>query len=337
MSEHPMDSLRTALFALTPAGDADRRLYRIVLDWALDLTGAGEGGVLSVSEDAKSMRIEEYSGKGVGVKSRILPLTDPPRSICARAALSRQPQNVPDVCRDPCFHSVSDSPIRSLLAVPVVVQGTVRGVLNLESTRVGHFTGAHLDALRDFSGEVAPFWSFVEAAVRGYRRKELLGSLLNISASQLADPPDPRATLDMILAEALHLTRSDLGGVCLLSFDRDALIVGPATGLAPGVGEAPRIPKSHGFTWRSVVTGTPQNVPNVAEHPDVFHDLSGGGVQSLLCAPMFIGGEAVGVLNMESRELNHFSLLDAEILSAFAYQAGIRPVKCILRAGGGAG
>jgi signal transduction histidine kinase len=323
MKAQDTDALRTAFLALGPSADADRRFYRIVLDWALALAGTDEGGVLTVSGDGRSMRIEEWCGKGVALKSRILQITDPPESICARAVLARDLQNVPQVRDDPQYYPVSESPIQSLLAVPVVFQGAGIGVVNLESTEIGHFTDAHARTFRQLAEEIAPFWGLVQTAVREFRHRELLDSLRRVSKSHLGDPPDPRRTLDMIFSEALRLTRSDLGGVCLLSLEKDALIVDPAVGLRPNDEKASRVPKGHGFTWRSISTGKSQNIPDVTQHPDVFHDLSSGEIRSMLCAPMFLGREPIGVLNVESTELNHFSLLDEEILSAFANQAAL--------------
>lgn len=323
MNDLDTEDFRVAMLSLQPSSDADRRFYRILLNGALALTGTDEGGVLTVSKDGGSMRIEEWSGQGVNVKSRLLPIDQPPASICARAVLTRAIQNVSEVREDPQYLAMSDSPIQSTLAVPILNHNAVVGVINLESTEPRHFSHSHANALRRVADEIGPFWSLIQAAVRKFRYQELLESLQRVAESHLAQPADSRGTLNMILSEALRLTGSCLGGVCLLSFEKDALIVDPAIGLSQTHQEPPRIPVGQGFTWLSISTEKPQNIPDVTQHRKVFHDLSGGGIRSLLCAPMFLDHEPIGVLNVESTDLNHFSLLDEDILSTFAVQAAI--------------
>lgn len=323
MAVHDTDNLTKGILAIGASPDAGQKLYRVVLEWALGLTRADEGGVLSVSPNQKSMRIEQFQGQGVNVKSRILPISAPPESICARAVLSKRIQNVPDVRDDPQFLAVSASSIRSLLAVPIVYENTVLGIVNLESTSTGYFTTAHATALGDALASITSWWHLLETVVRGYRYERVVDALERVSESHLADPPKPEKTLEVILGAALELTGSDDGGVCLLSLEKDALTVISARGLDPRLSGPPIIPKGRGFAWASILLRMSQNIPDVAQFPDVFVDLSGGHVRSLLCAPMFVGGDPVGVLNVESGELNHFSLIDEEVLTAFAQQAAI--------------
>lgn len=61
-------------------------------------------------------------------------------SISGRAARTKKWQYVPDVERDPEYVTIGDtSGIRSELAIPLLIEGEVRAVLNIEDTRVGAF------------------------------------------------------------------------------------------------------------------------------------------------------------------------------------------------------
>ena len=64
------------------------------------------------------------------------------KGITGAAALSREIVRVHDTLADPRYIS-SHSGIRSELAVPLVIQDRVIGVVNLESERVGYFTEEH--------------------------------------------------------------------------------------------------------------------------------------------------------------------------------------------------
>lgn len=67
--------------------------------------------------------------------------------ICGRAFTSAAPALVPDVEADPAFLSFPGSRTRSELAVPVLIDSRVAGVVNLESPRVGAYGQADIDAV----------------------------------------------------------------------------------------------------------------------------------------------------------------------------------------------
>lgn len=316
-----LQALEFALQAAESIPAFENRLYDSLLKWAMTTTGADEGGVLSVAENRANMRIEKWVGKGVEQKSRILSMALPPTTICARCAQTSQPQLIPDVRKDKLFLARSDTPIVSELAIPMRCGEEVIGVLNLESIKHDFFTEAQAALVQNFADEVAPLLKLATTALREQRLRKLLKSLETVSKSLLIEAPE--ITLERVLNETLLLTGATLGGVCLLSPDKDVLVVGPAKGLKPGLEGKPEIPKGKGFCWLSIEEEATQNIPNVLEHKNAFHDLSTGEIRSLLCAPLFVGEEPVGALNVESDEINHFSLLDEEILSLFTFQAGL--------------
>ncbi len=76
-----------------------------------------------------------------------------------------------------------------------------------------------------------------------------------------------------------------------------------------------------GVSVQVVRTGEPKYVPDIAK--DKRHVSGGINQGSELAVPLKIKDEVIGVLNLESEEIDAFSRHDLQLLSAFAGQAGV--------------
>ena len=76
------------------------------------------------------------------------------KGITGAAATSREVVRVHDTTRDPRYIA-SHADIRSEVAVPLVVQDRVVGVMDLESDRVGYFTDDHVQTLTVLAPQIA--------------------------------------------------------------------------------------------------------------------------------------------------------------------------------------
>lgn len=79
------------------------------------------------------------------------------KGICGTAARTRKPRRVGDVSHDPVYvcQGNTDVVIRSELAVPLVFQGRLIGVIDLESTELNAFTEQHEHLLGALASHVA--------------------------------------------------------------------------------------------------------------------------------------------------------------------------------------
>ncbi|HEX7078692.1 MAG TPA: GAF domain-containing protein [Candidatus Eisenbacteria bacterium] len=75
--------------------------------------------------------------------------------ICGWVALHGLPQVIPDVNADPRYLACS-AVIRSEIVVPIVREGTVLGVIDVDSETPAAFTKTDLDALTEVARLVAP-------------------------------------------------------------------------------------------------------------------------------------------------------------------------------------
>jgi GAF domain-containing protein len=301
--------------ALNSQGRLDAVLAAI-LSAAMELTGAGEGGVLVAARDMSCLRIQVWEGTGVNLKSRIIPM-DEGSSISAWALLNKRGLAVTDVSADQRYFAQSSSDILSELAVPVVSRGKALGVVNLESEAMGYFTEEHLESITALCSAVSVDWELSGLLDWQEREKEQSRALTSTTASLLNGS---KSTLQAILEAALVLTHADIGGILTLDTAGDILTVRVAKNLRSDIGQT--LSRGTGIVWRAIDTGQMQNVADVQQDSN-YIDLSEGDIKSLLAAPLVLNGRPIGVINVESVELNHFSFEDADILKIFADQAAI--------------
>jgi sigma-B regulation protein RsbU (phosphoserine phosphatase) len=107
--------------------------------------------ILAVDQEARALRHLFSIRYDQRVSTDNIPLG---KGITGAAAESREPVRVHDTERDPRYIA-SHPDIRSEVAVPLVVQDHVVGVMDLESERVGFFTDDHMRLLTLLAPQVA--------------------------------------------------------------------------------------------------------------------------------------------------------------------------------------
>ncbi len=107
--------------------------------------------ILSVDNEAKVLRHLFSIRYDERVNTDNVPLG---KGITGAAAESREVVRVHDTAKDPRY-IMSHADIRAEVAVPLILQDRVVGVMDLESDRVGHFTDDHVRTLSLLAPQVA--------------------------------------------------------------------------------------------------------------------------------------------------------------------------------------
>ena len=112
------------------------------------------------------------------------------KGITGAAAESREPVRVHDTAKDPRYIA-SHPDIRSEVAVPLMLQDRVVGVMDLESDRVGYFTDDHVRTLALLAPQVASSVEnarlYQELATRERRMEEDLEAARELQRVLLPD------------------------------------------------------------------------------------------------------------------------------------------------------
>jgi phosphoserine phosphatase RsbU/P len=122
-----------------------------IINTMRDLINYDAFSILLVDPDAKALRHLFSIRYDQRVNIDNIPLG---KGITGAAAESREVVRVHDTAADPRYIS-SHSDIRSEVAVPLIVQDRVVGVMDLESDRVGYFTDDHVRTLTLLAPQVA--------------------------------------------------------------------------------------------------------------------------------------------------------------------------------------
>ena len=155
--------------------------------------------ILLIDHDAKALRHLFSIRYDQRVNTDNVPLG---KGITGAAASSRKPVRVHDVARDPRYIA-SHSDIRSEVAVPLLLQDRVVGVMDLESDRVGYFTDDHVRTLALLAPQVASSVEnarlYQELATRERRMEEDLEAARELQRVLLPDAAPEIEGLDAMV------------------------------------------------------------------------------------------------------------------------------------------
>lgn len=157
--------------------------------------------------------------------------------------------------------------------------------------------------------------SATEAELR--HRLERLERLYAVS-SVLHSTLDPNRALDLILEQAVGLTRATSGSVVLVNPTSGFLEILASRGL-PAMGKKLKLKLGEGITGWVARHGEPARVSDVRS--DARYVLARRPVRSELAVPLEVHGEVRGVINVDSEQPGAFSAEDQELLEALSKQA----------------
>src|SRR6266478_3699605 len=147
-----------------------------------------------------------------------------------------------------------------------------------------------------------------------YERLRQLYEVGNVIHSTL----EPQEALQIIVKQAVQLTRASSGSAVLLNPTTGFLEIHAATGLPADAPEL-KLRIGEGITGWVARAGKPARVGDVSRDRRYF--MLHSEVRSELAVPLEVNGEVRGVLNVDSDRLDAFSADDQELLEALAAQA----------------
>lgn len=217
-------------------------------------------------------------------------------------------------------------PYRSYLGAPLNAANRFLGTLELAAEAPNFYDTRDLALLEIAANQAA-------IAVDFARRFSLTDQQLQTRANELAalqrvsrelnSTLDLDSILNLVLEEAMRVTRADFGNVSLyqaqtLTAHKEQagqnLLSLPASAFDS-------VPTRLGLMGQALHTGEAVLVGNVANAPD-FVD-NGRGTRSQVAVPIFYGGEPAGVINLESQVLNCFTADQLRYLEALANHAAV--------------
>jgi len=241
--------------------------------------------------------------------------------FAGRVAAERSPVVLPDVDHTDVLNPILlEKGVKTLLGVPLHVEGSVLGVLHVGSLRPRQFEEDDVDLLQlvaDRAALAIDHARLFQSEQQARKRLEQVQTVTDVALTHLE--------LEDLLWALLARTRDVLGvdtcTVLLIDGERDELVVRAALGIEEEVGV--RIPVGGGFAGTVAAERRPVILPNL-DHAHVLNPiLRQKGIRSMLGVPLIVRGEVIGVLHVGTLELHEFTDADVELLQLGAERAAL--------------
>ena len=223
--------------------------------------------------------------------------------------------------------------LNSYCVVPLIVRGTAIGTLNVASRKVGQYSDADADFLREVASQVA-------LAVANMRSYEEI-ALLNLKVERTADRY--RTLLEINNAIITHLTRDALLNSVsetlhrVIPFDRAAFtLYNPVKETFRYLAMAGSVPsdyfgaglefhRSQSMSARVFDQQRPVLRRDLEKEQQYPNDrrLVAEGIMADCLVPLVVGGKSIGTLNVGSRTKGQYSEADMEFLQEVANQVAL--------------
>jgi sigma-B regulation protein RsbU (phosphoserine phosphatase) len=239
------------------------------------------------------------------------------QGLVGAAISSEQPLLVNDLPADPRYVEFVPG-MHSEVVVPLMHKSRPIGALNVLSHNRNAFTIRDVAIVRQFAAHVAI--ALVNA--RLYERSRLDADAFETLA-EIGREVAAVLDLDELFARIAQLTRRLIDyrtfGILLLNDDFELEMK-----LAVQYGEkvqVPRVKLGEGLVGYAALHREPVLVPDVSQDPRYIKVVA--DVRSELAIPMLLKDRCIGVVDLESPELDAFNKRDVEILTLLASQAAV--------------
>ena len=288
---------------------------QLILDEAVRLVSATSGSTVLLNPMNGLLEIHASKGLPPGAGNLKLRLGE---GVTGWVARTGQPARVGDVTRDPRYVMVRPE-VRSELAVPLEVNGEVRGVLNVDSDRLEAFNAQDQELLEALAAQAAKVihhtWLYEQLRLK----VSLFESLASVSQA-INSALNLDDALKVITREACVLMRVKICSLVLLDETRQWLDLRASCGAGPAYLNKPRLSVEESLVGSVVRRRKPLQVEN-AQNSSRYQSVGTArreGLVALLSVPLLFAGEAIGALSVYTGRPYVFSNEEIRILSALA-------------------
>ena len=287
----------------------------LILQEAVKLMGANSGSIILLNPTTGFLEIQAARGldpKAQQVKLRM------GEGITGWVARMGKPARVGDVRKDPRY-ILFQSKIRSELAVPLSVQGELRGVINVDSVRLNEFSEADEEMLGEFANLASQVihntWQYEQLRLKA----RLFESLVSVSQA-ISSALNPDEVLNVIAREATNLMHAKMCSILMADESFEMLKLRSSFGAGPQYLAKSDLPVDESLMGTVIRRGKPAQIANVqtdSRYQNVTVARSEGLV-SLLSVPLRHGGEIAGTINVYTGVQHSFSNEEIQTLIALS-------------------
>lgn len=300
-----------------------QQLLSLIMELSAQAVDAEATSLVVRDEQSGELRYEIALGD-MGQKVKKLPIQTG-KGIVGWVVREGKPAIVNDVTTDPRFGGVIDGltgfKTRSVLCVPLLRKGTVRGALVARNkTDDAGFSEKDLEIFSALADQVAIALDnsqLYQRARREIRERMALCEVGKIITSSL----DLEKVLALIMDALSHVVRYDAAGIYIIDPKTQQIEAETLQGYDPQMEGKVRLKVGEGVMGWAAKKGQGIIVPDVSREPRYVN--ARPQTRSEVAAPLKSGEQVIGVFNMESDQLNVYDDHDLDLLTAFASQAAV--------------
>jgi signal transduction histidine kinase len=307
----------------------DAALAHLDLDELLDellvrvraILGADTAAILLLDEETNELVARAAKGLEEEVEAGVrIPVG---KGFAGRVAADRLPVVLDDVDHADVLNPILRAKgIKSMLGVPLLIEGDPIGVLHIGTLTPRLFNRDDIDILQLVADRTALAIEHARAfgaERRARRHLEYVQAVTDAALSHLE--------LDDLLDELLLRIRSILGAdtaaILLLDPATNELVARAAKGLEEEVEAGVRIPVGGGFAGRVAAERRPVILPDV-DHAHVLNPiLREKGIKTLLGVPLIARDDVIGVLHVGTLTPHVFAEDDVQLLQLVAERVAV--------------
>ncbi len=300
-------------------------IYRVALDSVVELENVDIACIYLVNEIGNEAVMQDHRNfpEGFIQKAGRIPH---PKGVTWKVINTREILNVKNAEKDPDVGPAGrDLGFRSMLGIPINLEGKTIGVIWLLSYREHLFTKSEEELLTSIGSQIAI------AIARAKQTRELAERNRNLSIlSAISQSVHQSIDLDHIYKTILDVTKDlkfiDLVSVYLVEGEgdeREAVLQIHRGYTEEYIIRASRIPYGRGVTWKVIEGGEPVYFPDASD-PSTTIGPAGKtlGKRALLCIPVKSGNGTIGMISFSSFEKVSFSEQELDFLLSLGNQIG---------------
>jgi len=244
------------------------------------------------------------------------------RGFAGRIAAEKLPVVLDDVDHAHVLNPIlREKGIKSMMGVPLVVEGEVRGVLHVGSLVVRDFTPDEVELLQlvgDRAALAIDHARLFEAERAARIRMENIQAVTDAALAHL----EVDELLAVLLPRIRDILRADTCAVLLLEEETNELVPRAALGIEEEVEQGVRIPLGEGFAGR-VAAERQARAIDVDIYPVWNPILRQKGIRSMLGVPLMVAGASLGVLHVGSLTPRDFTRDEVELLELVSQRVAL--------------
>ena len=296
-------------------------LLRVLLPRIRDILEADTCAVLLLDEETEELVARAAVGIEEEVEAGVrIPVGG---GFAGRVAARKQPVILDDVDEAEVLNPIlREKGIKSMLGVPLLVAGSVIGVLHVGTLERRRFEADDVDLLQlaaDRSAVAIEHARLFEAERRARQRIEHVQAVTDAALAHL----EVEELLEVLLPRIRDIFAADTCAVLLRDRQTDELVARAALGIEEEVVAGVRIPMGGGFAGRVAATKRPVIIDDLATAHVLNPILREKGIESMLGVPLLVADDAIGVMHVGSLVRRTFTTDDVELLELVAQRVAI--------------